>query len=61
MGPVFLGEGKLTFSLDADSADLVLVPFLRAWEGATVTHQPGNSAKRLSAMGMCPASSVGGQ
>ena len=31
------------------------MPFLRPWEEATVTWQPGNSAKRPGVMGICPA------
>ena len=55
-----LSQGELKIFLDADRVDLVFVPFLRAWEEATVTYQPGNSAKRPRVMGICPAG-CGGQ
>ena len=35
-----LSQGELKIFLDADRVDLVFVPFLRAWEEATVTYQP---------------------
>lgn len=48
--------GELRNCLNADWVNLDFVPFLRAWEEATVTYPPGNSAKRLRVMGICPAS-----
>lgn len=48
--------GELRNFPNADWVDSDFVPFLRAWEEVTMTYQPGNSAKKLRVMGICPAS-----
>lgn len=48
--------GELRNFPNIDCVDLDFVPFLRSWEEVTMTYQPGNSAKRLRVLGICPAS-----
>lgn len=53
-----VGRGGQRNSSNADRVGLVFMPFLRAWEEATMTYQPRNSAKKLRVMGLCLASFV---
>lgn len=50
------GEGRQRNFFSAGRVGLVFMPFLGAWEEVTVTCQPRNSAKKLRAVGLCPAS-----
>lgn len=43
-------------SQDADEADFISVPTLRAWEEVIMTYELENSAKKLGVVRMYPAS-----
>lgn len=45
---------------DADEADFISVPSLRAWEEVIMTYEPENSAKKLGVVRIQPASQLVG-